>query len=109
MLALMLDPHFKYLRIVESFVRRGNALCFAIEYDVKELIPFLMNVFDWMNPIVEIVVAPCDEPNVQIFKKENNMFGVEVSMEEFSQALVITKLFLFYRLFISQSMNVGSD
>jgi hypothetical protein len=109
MLALMLDPHFKYLRIVESFVRRGNALCFAIEYDVKELIPFLMNVFDWMNPIVEIVVAPCDEPNVQILKKENNMFGVEVSMEEFSQALVITKLFLFYRLFISQSMNVGSD
>jgi hypothetical protein len=95
MLALMLDPHFKSLQVVKSFVGRGNAICFAIEYDVKEVIPFLMNVFDWMNPIVETIVTPCDEANVQIFKKENNMFGVEASMEEFSWALVITKLFLF--------------
>jgi hypothetical protein len=91
----MLDLHFKYLQVVESFVRHGNAICFAIEYDVKEVIPFLMNVFDWMNPIVEIVVAPCDEPIVQIKKEENNIFGVEALMEESSQALIITKLFLF--------------
>lgn len=44
----------------------GNAICFAIEYDVKEVIPFLMNVFDWMNPIVKTIVAPCDEPIVQM-------------------------------------------
>jgi hypothetical protein len=42
-------------------------------------------------------------------KKEKKMFGVEASMEEFSHALVITKLFLFQRLSITQSKNVGSD
>jgi hypothetical protein len=37
------------------------------------------------------------------------MFGFEVSMEKSSWTLVITKLFLFKRLSISQVMNVGSD
>lgn len=68
MLTLMLDIHFKFLWVVESFVGRGNAICFAIEYDVKELIPFLIIVFYWMNPIVETIVAICDKPIVQIKK-----------------------------------------
>ncbi len=62
----------------------GNAICFAIEYDVEEVIPFLMNVFDWMNPIVETIVAPCDEPIVQIFKKEIICLVFKVSMDESS-------------------------
>ncbi len=66
MLTLMLDIHFKFLWVVESFVGRGNAICFAIEYDAKELIPFMMIVFYWMNPIVETIVAICDKPIVQI-------------------------------------------
>jgi hypothetical protein len=66
MSALMLNLHFKSLWVVESFVGCGNAIFFAIEYDVKKVIPFSMNVFDWMNPIVETVVAPCDELTIQI-------------------------------------------
>jgi hypothetical protein len=61
-----MDPHFKYLQVVESFVGHGNAICFVIEYDVKEVVLFFMNVFYWMIPIVETIVAPCDEPIVQI-------------------------------------------
>ncbi len=37
MLALLLDPRFKSLRLVESFVGCGNAICLAIEFDVKEV------------------------------------------------------------------------
>jgi hypothetical protein len=45
MLALILDPCFKSLRVVESFVGHSNAMCFTIEYHVKEVILFLMIVF----------------------------------------------------------------
>jgi hypothetical protein len=74
-----------------------KAICFAIEYDVKEFIPFLMIVFDWMNPIVETIVAPCDKPIVQIFKINKNMFGVEASMEESSHGTRYYKI-----IFISE-------
>jgi hypothetical protein len=33
-----------------------------------------MIVFNWMNPIVEIVVAPCDKPIVQIKKGKKNVW-----------------------------------
>jgi hypothetical protein len=35
MVAIMLDPHFKALRIVENLVGHKNAIQFAFEYDVK--------------------------------------------------------------------------
>jgi len=61
MLALMLDPHFKSLRVVESFVGHGNVIHFITEYDVKEIIPLLMAFLDQLNHNVEAIVAPCDE------------------------------------------------
>jgi len=45
MLALMLEPCFKSLRVVESFVGHGNVIRITIEYDVKEVIFFLMTLF----------------------------------------------------------------
>ncbi len=45
MLALLLDPRFKSLHVMESFMGCGNAIYLAIEFDVKEVIPFLMIVF----------------------------------------------------------------
>ncbi len=33
-----------------------------------------MIVFDWMNPIVETIVAPYDKPNVQIKKGKKNVW-----------------------------------
>ncbi len=86
----MLDLHFKFLWVVGSFVGCGNAICFAIEYDVKEFIPFLMIVFDWMNPIVETIVTPCDKPTVQIKHLKKKCLVLKLQW-----TLVITKLFLF--------------
>jgi len=45
MLALILDPHFKSLRVVESFVGHSDAMCFTIEYHVKEVILFSNDCF----------------------------------------------------------------
>jgi hypothetical protein len=49
----MLDLHFKSLWIVQTYVGRGNAIHFAIKYDVKVVIPLLMIVFEQLNPIVQ--------------------------------------------------------
>lgn len=46
MLALMVDSYFKSLQVVERYMGCGNAIHFIIEYDVKEIIPLFMMVFD---------------------------------------------------------------
>jgi hypothetical protein len=58
MLALMLDPHFKSLWVVENFVGHGNVIHLITKYDVKEVIPLLMTLLDQLNRNVEAVVAP---------------------------------------------------
>lgn len=78
---------------MKSFVGCGNPIHFTIEYDVKEDTPFFMGNFYWLNPIVEAFVTQCDELDVQIEKKDNNMFGVEISMGESSRALYYYKTF----------------
>ncbi len=57
MLALMLDPCFKSLWVVESFVGHGNVIHLVVDYDVKEVIPLLMTLLDQLNLIIEAVVA----------------------------------------------------
>jgi hypothetical protein len=42
MFAIMLNPHFKSLQIVEKYVGYGGTICFVFEYDVKAMIPLLM-------------------------------------------------------------------
>jgi hypothetical protein len=51
---------------VESFVGCGNAICLAIEFDVKEVIPILMIFFYQLNLIVQAIKTPCDELVFQI-------------------------------------------
>jgi hypothetical protein len=91
MLALMLDPYFKSLRVVKSFVGCSNAIRLVTKYDVKKIIPLLMTIFYQSNSIVEVVIAPCDELAFQIEEEDSNMFGVKAYMEESSRALVIAK------------------
>ncbi len=86
---LMLDPHFKSLQFVESFVGHGNTIYLATEYDEKEVIPFFMTIFDQLNPTIEAIVPPFDEHDVQIEEEDNNMFGVGASIQDSSRALVI--------------------
>jgi hypothetical protein len=54
----MLDPCFKSLWIVQIYVGGGNAIHFAIRYDVKEVIPLLMIVLEQLNPIVKAQIVP---------------------------------------------------
>jgi len=49
MLAIMLDPHFKYLQMVENFVGLGATICLAFEYDTKTRISLLIACFDRLN------------------------------------------------------------
>jgi hypothetical protein len=44
-IAIMLDPCFKALRIVESLVGHGNVIILAFEYDAKIMIPLSNGVF----------------------------------------------------------------
>jgi len=40
--AIMLDPHFRFLWVVENYVGFGETIRLAFEYDAKIVIPFLM-------------------------------------------------------------------
>jgi hypothetical protein len=51
---------------MESFVGHINAIRLTTEYDEKEVIPFLMTNFDWLNLIVSEIIPPFDKHNVQI-------------------------------------------
>jgi hypothetical protein len=65
-----------------------------------------MIVFNWLNPTIEVVVAPCDEPTLHIEKENSNMFSVGTFVEKSSQTLIITELSLFWKLSIPPSMCV---
>jgi hypothetical protein len=93
---------------MESFVGHRNAICLATKYDEKEVIPFLMTIFDRLNPIIEAIIPPFDKHNVQIKEEDNNMFGVGAYIKESSRALITTELSLFQKLSIPQSMYKSS-
>lgn len=88
-------------------MRHGNAIHLITKYDAKEVIPLLMTIFDPLNPIIAIFVAPCDGLIVQVEKEDDNMFGVINSMQESSWAFVAIDFSLFERLSILHSMFVN--
>jgi hypothetical protein len=51
MMAIMLDPCFKTLHIVENLVGHENVILLTSKYDIKVVIPLLMVCFDLLNPI----------------------------------------------------------
>jgi hypothetical protein len=72
----MLNPCFKSLRVVKSFVGCENAICIVIEYNVKEVIPFLMKFSIEKILLLKHFVAPCDGFIVQVEGEGDNMFDV---------------------------------
>jgi hypothetical protein len=44
-LALMLNPHFKSLDVVKTFVRWEKTIQMVVEYDSKTLLPLLVVAF----------------------------------------------------------------
>jgi hypothetical protein len=53
MLALMLDPRFKSLRVVENYVGCGTCIHLTPKYDANVIILLLMTMFKVLNPIVQ--------------------------------------------------------
>jgi hypothetical protein len=87
MFALMLDPQFKSLRVVENYVGCGACICFDVEYDVNATILFLMTMFEILNPTIQTCAIKVTRFN-NFIEKDINIFGVGASMEESSHMLV---------------------
>ncbi len=82
MLALMLNFHYKSLWVVENYVGCGDAIYLASKYDLKEVIPLLMTIFERLKPSIQVeVVVSIDGLPI---KDKTNMFGVGAPMEESS-------------------------
>jgi len=82
MMAIMLDPHFKSLRVMENLLGRGNAIRLAIEYDARIVIPLLMVCFEQLNPYI-VVNASIVTITVDVGEDfEENMFDVGASIKE---------------------------
>ncbi len=52
MISLMLDPRFKSLRIVPSFVGKEQGVVLVQEYDRKSLYPMLVKCHEHLHPLV---------------------------------------------------------
>jgi hypothetical protein len=53
MLSLMLDPHFKSLDVVKTFVGRAKMIQIVAKYDSKTLLPLLVVAFHFLNPTID--------------------------------------------------------
>ncbi len=103
MLALMLDPYYKSLWVVEKHVGCGNAIPLASKYHFKEVIPLLIIIFERLNPFIQAkVVVSIDGFSGE--EEETNMFGVGAFVEKSSWILIIRELSLFWRVAIPPSM-----
>ncbi len=100
MMAIMLDPHFKSLSIVEDLLGHGNAIRLTIEYDAKIVIPFLMVCFELLNLIVVYASTAIEVATVVGEEFEENMFGVKALIVESSCALFSRELSLFKKLYV---------
>jgi hypothetical protein len=70
MFVIMLDPHFKSLRIMENYVGHGETICLASKYDVKIIIPLLMTCFDQLNPTSQGYGTIIDVPTFHFEQKK---------------------------------------
>jgi hypothetical protein len=83
----------------------GNAIHFTIEYDVKEVIPLYMIVFDWLNPIVETFVAPCNEPTIQVEKMTIICLVLEFAIMSLHMHLLLQS-FIYFGVYVSHNLCV---
>jgi hypothetical protein len=55
LLSLMLDPRFKNLHLVSSFVGRKEGVNIVDEYDRKTLYPMLLKCYHHLHPMIESI------------------------------------------------------
>ncbi len=64
MLAIMFDPHYKYMKVIQKILGNSFALQVVVEYDVKSVYPLLVQAYLHLNPmkaIAESIVVEYDD------------------------------------------------
>ena len=96
MLALMLDPRFKELALVGSYLGREVATQVAQEYDQKLFLPLLISVYRKQHgPVLADASTVALAEAISISGDANAVFGAGVS-EEDTVAEHVSKHFLFH-------------
>jgi hypothetical protein len=70
MISLMLDPRYKSLCIISSFVRREQGVALVEEYDTKSLYPMLVKCHEDLHPLVR---SKTNFVNQNIFYQDCNL------------------------------------
>jgi len=96
MISLMLDPRFKSLRIVFSFVGREQGVVLVEKYDRKSLYPMLVKCHEHLHPLVRLDRNCADQG---IFEHDYNLdiFEQTTSTNEPIKKLVKRVLLVFKR------------
>lgn len=102
MLALMLDPRFKGLELLQDYVGREVAKKVVDEYDTKVLVPMLVKVAVILSPTVVAQPTALIVPHVS----QTSLFGAPASTAEASKGLLLGELSLFRRLVV-EPINVA--
>jgi len=95
MLSLMLDPRFKTLRIMSSFIGCEQVKAIVEEYDKKSLFLMLLKCYYHLHLLVEFARDVVD----QRVKEDMNLdiFEMEANTSEPTTKLVNRKLLIFKR------------
>lgn len=96
MLALMLDPRFKGLEVLQNYVGREVAKKVVDEYDTKVLVPMLIKVAAVLSPAPGAHLAIPTITQVS----PTSLFGAPASTAEASKGLLLGELSLFRRLVV---------
>ncbi len=70
MICLMLDPTYKNLHIVSSFVGREQGVVLVEEYDRKSLYPMLVKCHEHLHLLVKLETSYVDQ---NIFDKDYSL------------------------------------
>jgi hypothetical protein len=95
MLALMLDPHFKSLDVVKTFVGWEKVIHMVAKYNNKTLLPLLVVTFLFLNPNSDGLTkaTPVDGD-------KDSIFGAMTSNEVTLHGLLLNELNLFRHLHV---------
>ncbi len=87
MISLMLDPKFKSLCLVSSFVGREQGVALVEEYERKFLCPMLVKCHEHLHPLVRLDRNYADQ---DIFEQDYNLdiFEQTTSISELVEELV---------------------
>jgi hypothetical protein len=72
----MLDYNFQSSWVVDNYVGCKNVIYFVIEYDMNEVIPCFMTIFEWLHLILKIKsITLVDRFVFEGEEDETSMFG----------------------------------